>query len=393
MKQLLLFNVCKNTPSYTNLSPILKWTGGKEKELPYIKAYSPSSYVNYYEPFVGGGSVFTAINAEHLYINDKSRELVSLYNCIASSDASFYNFNSIIIDAWNGLLSFADQHRELCDWYIEFANGNLLESDLLLRLKNFIESEWKNIDILVKDDICWHRDIFYNELVKNFSRKLLRMKKLDNVRGKMTKDDIFNNIETAFMSSLYMYFRGIYNDHALMAFNTSLEAAVFLFIRNFAYSGMFRYNTNGDFNVPYGGIAYNHKNMEKKISYYQSKELLEHFGKTTIENMDFEDFFQKHVPGENDFIFLDPPYDSKFSTYAQNEFGRADQERLADYLYSKCKAKWQMIIKYTPFIYSLYDRPGLYIAKFDKKYQVSFMNRNDKECEHLIITNYKVLKD
>ena len=393
MKQLLLFNACKNTPSYTNLSPILKWTGGKEKELPYIKAYSPSSYVNYYEPFVGGGSVFTAINAEHLYINDKSRELVSLYNCIASSDASFYNFNSIIIDAWNGLLSFADQHRELCDWYIEFANGNLLESDLLLRLKNFIESEWKNIDILVKDDICWHRDIFYNELVKNFSRKLLRMKKLDNVRGKMTKDDIFNNIETAFMSSLYMYFRGIYNDHALMASNTSLEAAVFLFIRNFAYSGMFRYNTNGDFNVPYGGIAYNHKNMEKKISYYQSKELLEHFGKTTIENMDFEDFFQKHVPGENDFIFLDPPYDSEFSTYAQNEFGRADQERLADYLYSKCKAKWQMIIKYTPFIYSLYDRPGLYIAKFDKKYQVSFMNRNDKDCEHLIITNYKVLKD
>ena len=93
------------------------------------------------------------------------------------------------------------------------------------------------------------------------------------------------------------------------------------------------------------------------------------------------------------FYNYNDSFNTKFSTYAQNEFGRADQERLADYLYSKCKAKWQMIIKYTPFIYSLYDRPGLYIAKFDKKYQVSFMNRNDKDCEHLIITNYKVLKD
>ena len=112
-----------------------------------------------------------------------------------------------------------------------------------------------------------------------------------------------------------------------------------------------------------------------------------------MENLDFEEFFRKHIPSENDFIFLDSPYDSEFSTYAQNEFGRADQERLADFLYSECKAKWQMIIKYTPFIYSLYDRPGLYIAKFDKKYQVSFMNRNDKDCEHLIITNYKVEDD
>lgn len=390
MEQLSLFGESVVAPRYTSLSPILKWTGGKEKELPYIKAYSPSSYENYYEPFVGGGSVFAAMDAKHLYINDKSRELVSLYKCIASSDAAFYQFNAMITGAWNSLLLYAGQHRELCEWYGEYADGRLSEADLVQKLKKFIESEWENINALIREEFCWHRNIFYNELIKNFTRKLLRMKVLDNVRSKMTDDDIYNNIETAFMSSLYMYFRGVYNDHDLMASNSSLEAAVFLFIRNFAYSGMFRYNANGDFNVPYGGIAYNHKNMEKKISYYQSKELLEHFYKTTVENLDFEEFFRKHVPGENDFIFLDPPYDSEFSTYAQNEFGRTDQERLANFLYSECKAKWQMIIKYTPFIYSLYDRPGLYIAKFDKKYQVSFMNRNDKDCEHLIITNYQV---
>ena len=74
---------------------------------------------------------------------------------------------------------------------------------------------------------------------------------------------------------------------------------------------------------------------------------------------------------------------------AQNEFTQADQKRLADYLCEECKAKWQLVIKYTPFIYSLYDRKGIIIQKFDKKYLVSFMNRNDKDVEHLIITNYK----
>jgi len=30
----------------------------------------------------------------------------------------------------------------------------------------------------------------------------------------------------------------------------------------------------------------------------------------------------------------------------------------------------------------------LYVSKFDKKYFVSFQDRNDKEAEHLMITNY-----
>lgn len=63
--------------------------------------------------------------------------------------------------------------------------------------------------------------------------------------------------------------------------------------------------------------------------------------------------------------------------------------RLADYLCDCCRAKWLLVIKNTPYIYSLYDRVGINIKKFDKKYVVSFMNRNDMDVEHLIITNYR----
>ena len=47
-----------------------------------------------------------------------------------------------------------------------------------------------------------------------------------------------------------------------------------------------------------------------------------------------------------------------------------------------------MIIKATPYILSLYENKGLNIKQFDKTYTVSFMNRNDKKAEHLIIMNY-----
>lgn len=39
--------------------------------------------------------------------------------------------------------------------------------------------------------------------------------------------------------------------------DADLHCALFLFIRNYAYSGVFRYNDKGDFNVSYGGIATN----------------------------------------------------------------------------------------------------------------------------------------
>ena len=119
----------------------------------------------------------------------------------------------------------------------------------------------------------------------------------------------------------------------------------------------------------------------KKLNYYLSKPLLNHFEDANIYNLDFEVFLKEVQPTENDFVFLDPPYDSEFSTYAQNAFTKADQERLAEYLINECRAKWMMIIKNTDFIYELYNKEGINIKTFDKEYQVSFMNRNDKKVD------------
>jgi len=120
----------------------------------------------------------------------------------------------------------------------------------------------------------------------------------------------------------------------------------------------------------------------------RSPQLRQHFANTVIENMDFEAFLQKHTPEAADFIFLDPPYDSEFSTYTQNAFDKRDQERLAHYLLNQCKAKFMLVIKNTPTIFNLYHGKGLNVQTFDKKYLVSFQDRNNRESEHLMITNY-----
>lgn len=44
------------------LTSLLKWAGGKEKELKHILPLIPS-FNSYYEPFVGGGAVLFAIQS------------------------------------------------------------------------------------------------------------------------------------------------------------------------------------------------------------------------------------------------------------------------------------------------------------------------------------------
>jgi len=379
-----------NYQASKKLYPILKWAGGKEQELKYIIPRLPESFTNYYEPFVGGGAVYTALQANKYFINDKSEELISLYRSITNRDRKvFFHATEEIIHNWDLLAFVTEKNAEFfIKTYKNFSENRITETKLKDILFEFILKNAEQFNGMFSTIFNFNIENFIKEIKVNLIRKIKRMKELEQLKSKLPDNDILDNIETALKSAFYMHFRHIYNNTEKYNIQNGFKSAIFLFIRNFAYSGMFRYNSNGEFNVPYGGIGYNRKNYSKKIDYLKTKELQSLLENTKIENLDFEDFFILHQPKKNDFVFLDPPYDSEFSTYAKNEFTRNDQERLANFMINKCEAKWMMIIKNTDFIFGLYNNKGLNIQSFDKTYLVSFMNRNDKNVEHLLITNY-----
>lgn len=371
----------------TGLQPIVKWPGGKEKELKYILPNMPV-FNRYFEPFVGGGAVFMAVEASEYHINDFSSELIALYNNIAKSDKDFFHYTEMIDKSWENAVLFFSDNQVLIDTYIKYRNDEISKEDIKSFVHQFCKEKKEDILHIIGEEYSSLPCVLIKEMEKNLFRKMSRMRELEFKKYILPYNDLLDNIETAIKSAVYMNYRHMYNDNSIAENNKALHCALFFFMRNYAYSGMFRYSSKGVFNVPYGGIAYNSKLMAKKLSYYQSESLLNHFGKAHIYNLDFEAFLKEVQPNENDFVFLDPPYDSEFSTYAQNVFTKADQERLANFMINECKAKWMMVIKNTEFIYDLYNKDGINIKTFDKEYLVSFMNRNDKKVTHLLITNY-----
>lgn len=71
--------------SKLNISPFLKWAGGKRQLLPEIRKHIPQNINTYYEPFVGAGAVFLDLQFNNVVINDINSELINCYNVIKNN--------------------------------------------------------------------------------------------------------------------------------------------------------------------------------------------------------------------------------------------------------------------------------------------------------------------
>jgi DNA adenine methylase len=68
------------------VKPFLKWAGGKTQLLPKIAKNLPLSIDNYFEPFLGGGSVLFYIlnnyDVKNVIVSDINEDLINTYNVV-----------------------------------------------------------------------------------------------------------------------------------------------------------------------------------------------------------------------------------------------------------------------------------------------------------------------
>jgi DNA adenine methylase len=371
------------------LSPLLKWPGGKSAELELIKMHMPKVMRRYIEPFLGGGAVFLGVNdGIPAYLNDASEELIDFYLEISLGATTLCDILRRFDDLWKSIeIAVDDNADSTIASYSAFVNS--AGSSFAHHVKKTFgpyQEKWQTLLGLAADI---NTDRLWVEIVASVSSKAARMRKIEAEKGGLSRLDIIGNIEGAVKAAVYYHIRWLYNNMKKMDFDRPLRSSLFFFIREYTYAAMFRYNSSGDFNVPYGGMSYNRKYMAKKLRHLGAPAVTRKFSAAHIERSDFLDYLSRHRPAEGDFIFLDPPYDSDFSDYGKSIFARGDQQRLAQFLL-ETPAKWMLVIKSTEFILSLYQHKGLYIRAADKKYMWTIKERNIRDTVHLMVTNYQI---
>jgi DNA adenine methylase len=176
----------------------------------------------------------------------------------------------------------------------------------------------------------------------------------------------------------YYEWRNKDRNNGLKSLSPLDRAIRFYIVNQLAFNGMRRFNSKGEFNIPYGNY--------KSININLSDKHVDLLQRTNIMNGSYRNVMLENDT-ENTFIYLDPPYTREFKEYShENVFGAEQQIELADTFKSMKNAKVMIIINKDEFTSELYD--GYIKHTYDLKYSTNIKNRYDNSVQHLLITNY-----
>ena len=176
----------------TGLSPIIKWPGGKEKDLKYIIPNAPQ-FERYIEPFVGGGSVFMSIEAMDYFINDFSTELIELYRCIEKTDSEFFRYAEMMDESWDRAGLFFRTNTQLVEAYIRYRNSLIDQLELKEFVHSFCKDNKYSIIDIIGTELSSLPSVLIKEMEKNLFRKMVRMRELEIEKHKLPDGDYINS--------------------------------------------------------------------------------------------------------------------------------------------------------------------------------------------------------
>lgn len=168
-----------------------------------------------------------------------------------------------------------------------------------------------------------------------------------------------------------------------------VRAARMIYLNKACFNGLYRVNSKGYFNVPFGKkekiICFDRKTFDNLYLFFKNK-------KSIITCIDFELAVKNAKAG--DFVYFDPPYDTweekkGFTSYDKNAFGKEEQVRLAKVFKELSnKGVYVMLSNHnTKFINELYK--GFHITVVPAKRMINSKADGRGEVEEVIITNYE----
>jgi DNA adenine methylase len=263
----------RNSQEPDQLTPPLKWAGGKRWQLPHLKTFwEREGHRRLVEPFCGGLAVTLGLTPERALLNDINPHLINFYR-------------------------------------------------------------WLKRGLTISLDMSNEEKLFY--ALRDRFNELLR-------RGKHT---------------------------------TKEAASLFYYLNRTGYNGLCRFNSSGEFNVPFG--RYNMINYQRDFLSYKS----------LFANWDFENSEFDALPlTSEDFVYADPPYDVEFTQYSKGGFGWEKQVRTAKWL-AKHRGPVVLSNQATERIVELYSKLKYQLVYLDAPRRISCTGDRTPAKEVLAIRN------
>lgn len=166
------------------------------------------------------------------------------------------------------------------------------------------------------------------------------------------------------------------------------EASLLLYLNRTGYNGLYRENSDGEFNVPFG--RHRNPNFVMADRIQTASRALE---SVEIYNRDFAYVTEQATAG--DLVYFDPPYQptsrtADFTEYQADGFDRDDQRRLRDDAVALDERGVSVIISNSPPVAELYAATGFAITHVDASRRINSDSDGRGDVVELLMSNVAV---
>lgn len=244
----------------------IKYVGGKSKLLKYINDNLPNDFNNYFEPFVGGGSVVLSIistqtKLRSYTISDINKNLMNCYYIIQNNldelilelsnkkyinESIEYQINRIRFNDLKFNEEFKVERAALfiflnkCGYngmyrenksgkfnipFGKMKNPKICDSDVLLNVKKYIENitiiscKYQDISPYIKEGDFVYIDSPYDETFSDYTND--KFGKSEQLNLKLFADELtLNNIKVMLSNSCTEFIKDLYKDYTQVIIDT-----------------------------------------------------------------------------------------------------------------------------------------------------------------------------
>lgn len=165
------------------------------------------------------------------------------------------------------------------------------------------------------------------------------------------------------------------------------EAARLLYLNRTGFNGLYRENSDGEYNVPIGRYA--------NPDWVRAEEI--RTASDVLGQLDAEDLFNDgyeyvlDVATAGDLVYFDPPYEpmsptAEFTEYSAGGFDRDDQQELLEIVLELAERGVHVVLSNSGVMYDRYDEAGLYVDHEGATRAINSDGDNRGEVDEVIAT-------
>lgn len=190
----------------------------------------------------------------------------------------------------------------------------------------------------------------------------------------------------------YYEIRALDQEESSILIDNVLRAARTIYLNKTGYNGLYRVNSKGYFNVPFGNPVFtvDEDNIHSLSRLFKERNF-------EFYNKDYQKLLRKIK--KSDLVYIDPPYDQlendTFSGYTKEGFTRDDQKKLKQFI-DKLTEKGAGVIysnHATDFIKELFSEYIVANDIYPVQRAISASSNHRRKVDEILITNLRLLNN